>query len=115
MTIFPLHTPQQPLSYRRIELLVLVLLVIASLSLTENHAVVAETVTCPTGWGGSSSGDGSEDKAEWLIIPEAFVNDGYCDCPTTGADEPNTDACSGHENWAGTIRAPSVVAVDPSR
>ena len=28
-------------------------------------------------------------------ISEEQVNDGYCDCPLDGADEPHTSACSG--------------------
>ena len=35
-------------------------------------------------------------------IPPARVNDGYCDCPTTGADEPATEACAGREHWPGS-------------
>ena len=27
-------------------------------------------------------------------LPDAFMNDGYCDCPEDGADEPATSACS---------------------
>lgn len=28
-------------------------------------------------------------------ISEEQVNDGYCDCPLDGSDEPHTNACSG--------------------
>ena len=39
---------------------------------------------CEIGWGSGTH-----------KIPESKVNDGYCDCPVDGADEPNTDACAG--------------------
>mmetsp|Transcript_9683 Transcript_9683/g.22755 ORF Transcript_9683/g.22755 Transcript_9683/m.22755 type:complete len:785 (-) Transcript_9683:78-2432(-) len=35
------------------------------------------------------------------VIPEAWINDGYCDCPFDGQDEPNTEACSGSTSWPG--------------
>lgn len=36
-------------------------------------------------------------------IPASNINDGYCDCPHDGLDEPNTEACSGSTigGWAG--------------
>lgn len=37
-------------------------------------------------------------------IPQDWINDGYCDCPLDGADEPNTDACSGSPIWPGISR-----------
>ena len=39
---------------------------------------------CAIGWGSGTH-----------EVPDARINDGYCDCPLDGADEPNTDACSG--------------------
>ncbi|KAG7349853.1 glucosidase II [Nitzschia inconspicua] len=42
-------------------------------------------------------------------IPTEWMNDGYCDCPIDGADEPNTDACSGSQFW------PGIVTEDSSR
>jgi protein kinase C substrate 80K-H len=36
-------------------------------------------------------------------IPEEWLNDGYCDCPLDGADEPGTDACSGSQGWPGVV------------
>jgi hypothetical protein len=38
-------------------------------------------------------------------LPESWVNDGYCDCLDTGADEDKTDACSGVSSWG--IRYPA--------
>ncbi|KAG7373924.1 glucosidase II [Nitzschia inconspicua] len=37
-------------------------------------------------------------------IPTEWMNDGYCDCPIDGADEPNTDACSGSQFWPGIVK-----------
>ena len=50
-----------------------------------------KTITCRSGWNGSSE----------TIIPHEWVDDGYCDCPFDGKDEPNTNACSGSLSWAG--------------
>jgi hypothetical protein len=38
-------------------------------------------------------------------IPASRVNDDYCDCPLTGADEPNTSACAGSLDWPGIVTA----------
>lgn len=57
-----------------------------------------ETITCSGGWAGDSQ----------QIIPKAWINDGYCDCPYDGKDESNTNACSGSSNWPGV--AASVAA-----
>ncbi|KAL7581221.1 hypothetical protein ACA910_006003 [Epithemia clementina (nom. ined.)] len=38
------------------------------------------------------------------VIPADKINDGYCDCPQTGADEPETAACSGSYAWGGVLR-----------
>ena len=50
-------------------------------------------VKCSIGWGSSSEIERS--------IPSDWINDGYCDCPLDGIDEPDTGACSGSANWAG--------------
>ena len=55
----------------------------------------AETITCLGGWTGDSQ----------QSIPKAWINDGYCDCPFDGKDEPNTNACSGSSDWAGVSAA----------
>ncbi|KAL3926756.1 MAG: hypothetical protein SGBAC_013345 [Bacillariaceae sp.] len=39
------------------------------------------------------------------VIPDSWINDGYCDCPFDGKDEPNTAACSGSTAWPGLISA----------
>ena len=51
-------------------------------------------VRCRTAWGGIRGDD------EQLVPPER-VDDGYCDCPETGDDEPGTGACAGAGDWAG--------------
>jgi len=48
-------------------------------------------ILCRTDWNGDTE----------TAIPEIWVNDGYCDCPFDGKDEPDTDACSGSLSWAG--------------
>ncbi|CAJ1965675.1 unnamed protein product [Cylindrotheca closterium] len=50
----------------------------------------ASELKCATGL------DGKE-----AVIPESWINDGYCDCPFDGKDEPNTEACSGSTSWPG--------------
>eukprot|EP00536_Pseudo-nitzschia_multiseries_P012445 jgi/Psemu1/326827/estExt_fgenesh1_pg.C_4770010 len=53
----------------------------------------ATTITCLGGWAG--------DAQQQHTIPRAWINDGYCDCPFDGKDEPDTNACSGSTNWPG--------------
>jgi hypothetical protein len=38
-----------------------------------------------------------------VTIPAHRINDDYCDCPMTGADEPNTSACAGSLDWPGVV------------
>jgi hypothetical protein len=49
-------------------------------------------IKCASGWG-----------QEERVISSKWINDGYCDCPLDGQDEPGTDACSGSAvgGWAG--------------
>jgi hypothetical protein len=66
------------------------------LFLLPTAATAAEIIRCPIGWGGS---------LKETRIPDSLINDNYCDCPTTGADEPDTGACAGsQESWAGVLR-----------
>ena len=55
----------------------------------DNNSV--KTITCRSGWNGNSE----------IAIPHEWMDDGYCDCPFDGKDEPNTNACSGSLSWAG--------------
>jgi len=34
-----------------------------------------------------------------ISLPDDRIDDGYCDCPGSGSDEPNTEACSGLDAW----------------
>jgi len=54
-------------------------------------------VSCPIGFGRAGGLP--------IVVPRERINDGYCDCPTTGEDEPLTSACSGIEYWAGRTPA----------
>ena len=49
-------------------------------------------VECPSGW-----------TSKPVVISADRINDGYCDCPLTGEDEPNTSACSGSDSWTGVV------------
>lgn len=44
-----------------------------------------------------------------VVIEKDRINDGYCDCPFDGLDEPETQACSGSVvgGWAGFARSSS--------
>lgn len=55
-------------------------------------AAVAQVLECPVGWG---------ENSPIIQIPTDRINDGYCDCPTTGMDETETNACSGSAHWPG--------------
>jgi len=46
------------------------------------------------------------------MVPGEWINDGYCDCPLDGIDEPDTDACSGSANWAGIDTAGRIPATN---
>ena len=50
---------------------------------------------CSGGWDSSSSAE------KMVEIPKSWINDGYCDCPYDGLDEPQTEACSGSSSWPG--------------
>jgi hypothetical protein len=67
----------------------LLLVVLVVTSTTTDSVVVA--LKCASGWTVGVIQD----------IPDDWVNDGYCDCPLDGADEPDTDACSGSQSWPG--------------
>jgi hypothetical protein len=47
-------------------------------------------LSCASGW-----------NNEVRVIPADWINDGYCDCPLDGKDEPDTEACSGSNSWPG--------------
>lgn len=53
---------------------------------------------CLSGWESGEIGDGG---GKLVNIPEDWINDGYCDCPMDGKDEPDTNACSGSQYWPG--------------
>ena len=47
------------------------------------------------------------DGRENTVVP---VNDNYCDCPSTGMDEPHTSACAGSRHWPGNTYYVSAAA-----
>ena len=53
----------------------------------------SSSIQCRSGWSTNTQ----------ITISPSQINDGYCDCPYDGYDEPNTDACSGSMDggWAG--------------
>ena len=57
-------------------------------------------ITCITSWG---TGGTSRLPVE---LPPDRINDGYCDCLDTAADETKTDACAGVNNWDGLATTP---------
>ena len=59
-------------------------LLITTVAAAAAAASPTTVVECATGWG-SWNHKVSADR----------INDGYCDCPLDGSDEPNTNACSG--------------------
>jgi hypothetical protein len=62
----------------------------------------ADAITCSIGFGGGNGSGGDDDAPSGgRPIPAHQINDNYCDCPATGADETLTGACSGFENWSG--------------
>jgi len=63
------------------------------------HASAASAVTCRTTWGSGAAYD------TLIELPPERVNDGYCDCLDTGADETETDACAGVTHWDGNTAA----------
>eukprot|EP00339_Tiarina_fusa_P008974 CAMPEP_0117085172 /NCGR_PEP_ID=MMETSP0472-20121206/59904_1 /TAXON_ID=693140 ORGANISM="Tiarina fusus, Strain LIS" /NCGR_SAMPLE_ID=MMETSP0472 /ASSEMBLY_ACC=CAM_ASM_000603 /LENGTH=802 /DNA_ID=CAMNT_0004814379 /DNA_START=185 /DNA_END=2594 /DNA_ORIENTATION=- len=77
-------------------MMVTMLLLLISPSTCEEQQQQQQQLVCATGWG--SGGD-------QVILPEQ-INDGYCDCPLDGADEPDTQACSGSATWPGIKAAP---------
>jgi hypothetical protein len=72
---------------------VLLLLLLGSKSVHGNANTQSE-IRCVTVWG---NGDGDR----MVLLPSDKVNDEYCDCLDSGADEPQTSACSGIFQWAG--------------
>lgn len=53
---------------------------------------VVRSLQCATGW---------NSPTVLQEIPPEWINDGYCDCPLDGADEPGTNACAGSLAWPG--------------
>ena len=65
---------------------------VSLLSLLAGFLPTSSALECATGLG-----------TQLQAIPDEWLNDGYCDCPLDGADEPGTNACSGSHNWPGIV------------
>ena len=79
---------------------------IFTLAPTSAFGTELSELKCARGWGSTT--------ADWKYpIPKDWINDGYCDCPLEGIDEPDTGACSGSVDggWAGV--QPKEDKVDP--
>ena len=52
---------------------------------------------------------GFANRSVLRTLPASAINDGYCDCPHDGQDEPDTGACAGSVDggWAGVPTADS--------
>ncbi len=91
--------PTSPLPTTALLLVVTFLLldaiVLASSSSLSYDASSAATLRCRQGWSTS---------AVPSVIDPSRIDDGYCDCPHDGLDEPNTSACAGstYGTWAGS-------------
>lgn len=66
-----------------------------------SFVAAAEVISCVT----ASSG-------QPLTLDDSQINDGYCDCIDTGADEPQTSACSGMEEWPSVLIYPIARCVE---
>lgn len=61
--------------------------------------------------------DTTTTTTKMIQFPMTYFNDGYCDCPYDGWDEPNTAACSGSMvgGWSGGGIGPlSTLSKEPS-
>lgn len=57
---------------------------IAAMAVIPSSSLVSADLECAIGWGKGTH-----------VISKDLMDDGYCDCPLDGADETNTNACSG--------------------
>lgn len=64
----------------------------ALLAFLTTIASTAYSLECASGYG-----------QKVRVIPDSWINDGFCDCPLDALDEPGTDACAGAPvgGWAG--------------
>ncbi|KAL3822826.1 hypothetical protein ACHAXA_011463 [Cyclostephanos tholiformis] len=82
-------------------LIVVVLLLHDATTLASSSSSSSSSLRCRLGWTTSNV------DQELQSIHPTRINDGYCDCPYDGLDEPNTGACSGSTDgmWAGILIA----------
>jgi hypothetical protein len=70
--------------------------------LSQPDAAAETPITCLVGFGRGEGSEGTSHDDERQRLRPDQINDGYCDCPGSGIDEPLTSACSGSENWSGS-------------
>jgi len=80
----------------------------ASAEAADDAATKTRGIKCPIGFGRTTASSAEEEAR--TTIPDEWIDDGYCDCPTTGEDEPNTSACAGIEFWSGRTRTTAATA-----
>ena len=82
-----------PIAITLLLILHLNVILVVSASPSSSSSSSSSSIQCRSGW---------STKTQITISPSQ-INDGYCDCPYDGYDEPNTDACSGSMDggWAG--------------
>ena len=70
--------------------------------MTRIHAVAVVAFLCVGGASSLQCATGYGQNVR--VIPDTWINDGFCDCPLDALDEPNTEACSGAPvgGWPGT-------------
>ena len=71
--------------------------------LTSLGITAQASLECPIGFGSN----------ELHIVSDERINDNFCDCPTTGADEPETNACAGLAYWPGRGQTVDQVVTEP--
>eukprot|EP00934_Nitzschia_sp_Nitz4_P006758 Nitzschia sp. Nitz4//scaffold89_size161592//60456//62790//NITZ4_002375-RA/size161592-snap-gene-0.172-mRNA-1//-1//CDS//3329559607//6748//frame0 len=70
-------------------------ILVAALVSLSGHITVADSIECVTGWNSQTN------QPITTVVPNDSINDGYCDCPYDGLDEPSTPACAGSQHWPG--------------
>ncbi|KAL7533151.1 hypothetical protein ACHAWF_004367 [Thalassiosira exigua] len=81
----------------------LLLLPLLSTTLLCRHAILSPLASASASPSPLRCRSGWTDSPRLRTVPPSRIDDGYCDCPYDGLDEPTTGACSGSIDgmWAG--------------